>query len=103
MKKNNRYKVLAGIGIIIVIFALLVPFASQHPDGFDHVAEKLTDGNADNTGIETTAPFEDYGVSGIESRITGNWIAGTAGILTVFALGIGLGKRLSRRKNHDAS
>lgn len=103
MFKNRRYAVFASIGIIVVIFAMIVPFASQEPDGFDRAAEELSEGVEDNAGAETSTPFAGYEVEGVQGRVTGNWIAGTAGILTVFILGIGMGRLLTRRKSGDAS
>ena len=94
---------LAGLAIIIAVFILIMPFASQEPDGFDHAAEQLTGGQVEESEALLSAPFDGYSVEGMEEQAVGSWIAGTVGILTVFLLSLGLGMILRKRGNNHAA
>jgi cobalt/nickel transport system permease protein len=84
----------AGIVVALSIGAFLAPFASQLPDGLDHVAEQH--GFA-ALGRSAWSLFADYKYM----LPTGNWqglsvsLAGVVGTLSVFLLAIGFGRAVS--------
>jgi|HubBroStandDraft_6_1064221.scaffolds.fasta_scaffold474583_1 cobalt/nickel transport system permease protein len=84
----------AGIVLALCVGAFLAPFASQLPDGLDHVAEKH---GFSELGQSAWAVFSDYK----NMLPSGNWqglsvsVAGVVGTLAVFLLAMGFGRAVS--------
>ena len=81
-----------GLAAILAIFSFL---ASSSPDGLERVAE-------DKNFIERSAsliksPIPDYLFPGISHKKLAASIAGIAGVLLVFGLGIGLSGLLRKK------
>ncbi len=81
--------------LILFSLAVLIPFASTHPDGLERVAESL--------GIEGTEPLwrglmPDYTIQSIENPYTAALISGLIGLLLVFSVAWGIGWATSTRK-----
>ena len=97
--------VVAGLGVCLLLAALVSPFASSAPDGLERVAQdhgflSRTEGRQ----AWKAAPAGDYAVPGVRSAGLSTALAGVAGTLIVFGLAVGLGKVISgRRKNGDSS
>ena len=92
MKKRD---ILIGLSlaIILAIFSFL---ASSSPDGLERVAkDKNFLGKAANI-IKSSIP--DYLFPGINNEKLAGSVAGIAGVLIVFILGIGLAKLLREKK-----
>jgi hypothetical protein len=85
--------VLAGVAIALGL-ALLSPLASEKPDPLDHIAEVRS---ATETKVGPPAPFNDYQAPSLEGA-TGKIVAGVVGTLAVFALLMGGGRLLARRR-----
>ena len=90
----KRKDILMGLGMALVL-AIFSFLASSSPDGLERVAE-------DKNFIERSAslirsPIPDYLFPGISDEKLAGSIAGIAGVLFVFGLGIGLSSLLRKR------
>ena len=76
-------KYLKALILILVCLAILIPFASEFPDGLERVAENL--------GIEEHEPvwkglMPDYTLPTIENPYASTLLAGTLGVLLVLSV-----------------
>lgn len=79
--------------VVLVVFAVLVPFASTDPDGLEKVAETL--------GIEEPEPFwnglmPDYTLPAVENPYMSTLLAGFLGAFLVFGVSFALGKAIGK-------
>jgi len=79
--------------IMLVGFAILLPFASSYPDGLETVAETL--------GVEENQPLwdglmPDYSMPLIENPYLSTLLAGLFGTALVLSLAFALGRALSK-------
>ncbi|MGQ0679513.1 MAG: PDGLE domain-containing protein [Actinomycetota bacterium] len=88
MKAGARLFVIAGllIGAALVIF--VGPRASSSPDGLEKVAEDQGFAEAAEDHTFAEGPLADYGVRGVEDPNIATGLAGVAGILITFGLGV---------------
>lgn len=94
--RRNRLFIGAGLGVSLAIAALLSPFASQHPDGLDRVAQDLQfEEKANPEPVAHQLPFysvfEEYAVRGVPQAMA-TPLAGVIGTFATFGLAWGLGK-----------
>jgi cobalt/nickel transport system permease protein len=99
MKEIHKYSLLFLVAAIVVV-SILLPIASEHPDGLERVAENLGFMNLAEE-VYKTAPMPNYSLFGIEGYI-GSLISGISGIILVLGLGLGTGY-LIKRRNKNAS
>ncbi|MEM3697546.1 MAG: PDGLE domain-containing protein [Candidatus Bathyarchaeia archaeon] len=81
--------------IVLICLAILIPFASEFPDGLEKVAETL--------GIEENEPLwnglmPDYQLPIIETSYISTLAAGILGVFLVFCTTFFLGIALSKSK-----
>ncbi len=102
-KSQMRYSTffLIGLGVALIIAAVLSPFASSSPDGLNRVAEDL--GFIDQEHPEPIATklpfaevFDGYAVRGVPAPVA-TPIAGVVGALAAFGIAWGAGKLLIRK------
>lgn len=79
--------------LILIGFAVLLPFASPYPDGLEKVAETL--------GIEENEPLwrglmPDYAIPAVEDSYLSTLAAGFIGTFLVLVLSFALGKFISK-------
>jgi len=90
----NRKWILAGLGLALMVAALSF-LASTAPDGLERVAK---DQHFDaKSGAANPAPLAAYTVPGVRRRRISTALAGSAGVLIVFALAAGLALILRKR------
>ncbi len=97
---HTRYRDFLGYGsACLAALALFVsPFASQLPDGLDHVAEKFGfAANEIKSPVPAIAP--DYKIPHIASQAVATAVAGLVGTLFVFVLAIILARLLAARSS----
>ncbi len=94
---SRRAFLVAGLLVALVIAGVGSYYASSHPDGLEHVAERT--GFIDSAEDSATAdgPFADYRTAGIDDDRLSGGLAGVVGALTVLVLGGGLFWILRRR------
>jgi hypothetical protein len=91
----GRYWWIAGLAIAALIVIVLAPLASADPDGLERVAEDQGFLTAARDALYTILP--DYTVPGVEGNLS-TILAGLIGIVIVFAVMVGLGRLLARRR-----
>jgi len=79
--------------LILIGFAVLLPFASTYPDGLETVAETL--------GVEENEPLwgglmPDYALPAVEHPYMSTLLAGLFGTFLVLVLSFALGKAISK-------
>ncbi len=100
LQKRNRFFILTGLGIALIVAVFLSPFASSDPDGLDRVAQDLQfEGKTAEEAPARKLPFykvfEEYALRGVPEGIA-TPMAGLVGTLTTFGLAWGIGKLLVR-------
>jgi cobalt/nickel transport protein len=83
--------------LILVCFAVLVPFASNAPDGLEKVAETF--------GIEEHEPvwkglMPDYTLPTIDNSYASTFLAGTFGVFLVLGVALMLGTAMTKPTNN---
>ena len=96
MASRNRWFLLSGLGIALLIAGVLSPFASQHPDGLERVAQDQGFAqNATKAPIAQKLPFatvfNEYSFKGVPAQLA-TPLAGVVGTLVTFGLAWGIGK-----------
>lgn len=81
--------------LILVFLALLIPFASENPDGLEKVVETL--------GVEEHEPFwsglmPDYTLPAIENGYASTLLAGVFGTLLVLGLSYTVGMAIAKKE-----
>lgn len=93
--KGSWWLVVLGIALVT---AVLLPFASPLPDGLERVAETL--GFVEREQPIYKAPFHDYALPGLESKV-GEIIAVLFGLALTTSVVLLLGKLLQRKSSHS--
>ncbi len=94
----KRKDISAGLFLVMFIAAVLVPFASQMPDGLEKVAADQGFSSKESENPAVAAPFADYRVPGIGSDKISAVLSGIIGALAMFCTGWGIAALLRRRK-----
>lgn len=94
---SRRSFVIAGVAVSAVLAASAAWVASSFPDGLEKVADKLGFGNKAAQSVHTS-PVPDYILPVLGSGPWSGAVAGTAGVIAVFAAAWGMGRLLQSRK-----
>jgi cobalt/nickel transport system permease protein/cobalt/nickel transport protein len=100
-RPSTRRLVLVGLGVCLVLAAVVSLWASGNPDGLEFVAHRL--GFAGSAGQHASAdsPFAGYGTRGVgDARLSGG-LAGVVGVVVVAVVSVGLMHLLRRRGPRD--
>jgi cobalt/nickel transport system permease protein len=93
--KRAGQAALAGLAVALAVAVFLAPFASDHPDGLEWVGGQL--GFLKDAAPLLRAPLADYQVPALAGHIrAATAVAGLAGTLVVFVLGLALARIFSR-------
>ena len=105
-QKRDRWFILAGLGVALLLAVFLSPFASSDPDGLDRVSQDLKFDHRAETGAADKLPFaaifEQYAVRGVPPQVA-TPLAGLLGTLATFGLAWGIGKLTVRNSRCDAA
>jgi hypothetical protein len=83
--------VLIGIAAAVALVIFLAPNANPNPDGLEKVAAAQgIDGGGGRDHALADGPLADYGMSGVDNRYLGTWVAGLTGVAVTFGVGAGL-------------
>jgi len=98
---STRLFVAAGLLLAFALALFVSPVANPNPDGLNRVA--MDEGFADAATEHDLgdSPLADYRVSGVEHEGASKGLAGAAGILATFALGLGLFAIARKRREPD--
>jgi cobalt/nickel transport protein len=105
LRSNNRFFVITGLGIALLVAIFLSPFASSDPDGLDRVSQ---DHKFEDKALEESPAkklpfynlFDEYALRGVPENVA-TPLAGLVGTLVTFGLAWGVGKVVVR--GHQAS
>jgi hypothetical protein len=88
-------KTLAGLALIAIFLIVLIPYASNDPDGLEKTAESMgvTEQEAAWKGL-----MPDYALSAINNPYLSTLTASILGITIVLLLSIALGKAVDSKK-----
>ena len=95
---RTRIFVALALALAVGLATAASPFASPNPDGLEKVAEQkafLDQGKLHD--IQEDSPIPDYAFPGIDNERVATGVAGFAGTLGVFAIGLGLAWLVRRR------
>lgn len=98
---KNRTLLVTGLGSAIAVAVFLSPFASQHPDGLDRVAQDYQFAEKAQSPAKKLpfhAVFNEYAVRGVPSSVA-TPLAGLMGTLATFGLAWGLGQVLVKKSD----
>jgi hypothetical protein len=96
MHRSSRWWWLVGLAIAALVVVVLAPLASPDPDGLERVAEDR--GFIDRAQDALYEILPDYSIPGIDDPFLSTVLAGLIGVAVVFALMVGLGRLLARRR-----
>lgn len=90
-----------GLLVSLLVAGVVSYWASSHPDGLEHVAERV--GFADTAEDSPTAdsPLSDYQVKGVDDPALSGGLAGLIGSAVVLVAAGGLGYAVRRRGSRD--
>ncbi|MCE5213687.1 MAG: PDGLE domain-containing protein [Methanobacterium sp.] len=98
MSTKDKYFVIGGV-IICLVIAVMSPFlASPDPDGLEKSAENL---NVAETEPVLQSPFPDYSIEGLEA--IGQIAALALGIIITLLIAYGVAELFKRRRPPEAS
>ncbi len=92
---KNYLKIVAAM---VVIFAVLLPFASKSPDAVQNLAE--------TSGVGQQAPvwtglMAGYSIGNVGNSYVSSLLAGVFGLVMVFAVAFGLGAAFAPKKKRE--
>lgn len=95
------YKTLLSYGFLLSLGLVLfvAPFASEWPDGLEHVAGTLGFENKALTEGVLASPLPDYSVPGLDSATASTIIAGLIGTVIAFGLSYILARALTTKES----
>ena len=98
---RSRGFLLAGLVVTLLLAGVASYYASSHPDGLEHVAEKAGFLGTAEESPTSDGPFADYTTDGVQDERVGGGVAGVVGSLLVLVLAGGLFWGLRRRTSAD--
>jgi cobalt/nickel transport system permease protein/cobalt/nickel transport protein len=84
---TKRFAVL-GVVVALLVAGVLSFYASQSPDGLEHVAETKGFSQTETDHYTAASPFADYGTKGVDDE---RLLVGLAGVIGVAATGVLMG------------
>jgi cobalt/nickel transport system permease protein len=81
--------ILIGIAAVVTLVMFLAPNTNPNPDGLDKVAAAQGIDSEARSHALADGPLADYGVSGVDNRFVGTWVAGLTGVAVTFVAGAG--------------
>jgi hypothetical protein len=97
MDTLKRHWWIGGLLIAALVVVVLAPLASGDPDGLEWVAGEH--GFLETAQDAWYSILPDYTIPGVEDPTVSTIVSGLIGILLVFALMVGLGRLLRRRRD----
>lgn len=89
-------EILAGLLIVILLAVVLIPFASQSPDGLEKIAADQGFASKESESPAVSSLFADYRAPGIDNKTISTVVSGIAGSLVMFCTGWGIALLLKR-------
>ena len=104
MKANTKLFLVAGLLLALALALFVSPFSDDEPDGLSKVASEQGFAEAEREHDLADSPVAGYEVEGVEDDRVSTGVAGVAGVLVTFGLGVGAFAllRTLRRRPADA-
>ena len=102
-RPSNRAFFLSFLVVSLLVAGVASYYASAHPDGLTHVAEKAGFIDAEQPHASSDSPFAGYSTSGVEDERLSGGLAGVAGVLLMLGLSTALFWGLRRRSASASS
>lgn len=99
---KTRSVLVVGLVVALLIGGVASYFASSHPDGLEHVADKVGFLDTADEHAAADGPMADYAVKGVDDPRLAGGLAGVIGILVTLALAGGIALAVRRREPQDA-
>lgn len=99
---RTRTFLLAGLVVALLLGGIGSFYASSHPDGLIHVAEKTGFLDSADDSATSDGPMAGYEVKGVDDPRLSGGLAGVVGIVVTLALAGGLALAVRRRGPRDA-
>jgi cobalt/nickel transport system permease protein len=84
---RDRWFLLAGLVVALVLAAVVSFYASASPDGLEKVAADQGIDAKEERHALADSPFADYGTKGVDDERLSGGLAGVAGVGITFLLG----------------
>lgn len=94
----KRKEILAGLLFVVLLAAVLVPFASQLPDGLEKVATDQGFAAKESESPAVPSLFASYRVPGIYNEALSAVASGIIGALAMFCTGWGIASLMKKWK-----
>lgn len=94
---RSRGFLVTGLLVALLVAGFASYYASSHPDGLEHVAEKAGFLDSAEESPARDSPFADYDTAGVDDDRVGGGVAGIVGALLTLLLAGGLFRVLRRR------
>ncbi len=94
---STRAVLAVGLGITLLLAAVVSAFASSHPDGLEYVAEQLGFAGAATESGTAGSPLADYATRGLGEGMLSTGLSGVLGVVVVGLVMAGLVALLRRR------
>ena len=98
---RTRTFLLAGLLVALLLGGVASYYASSHPDGLEHVAERTGFLDSAEDHAAGGGPLADYAVKGVEDDRLSGGLAGVIGIGVTLLLAGGIGYAVRRREPQD--
>jgi len=99
---KTRSLFVVGLVVALLIGGVASYYASGHPDGLEHVADKVGFLDTADEHAAADGPMADYAVKGVDDPPLAGGLAGVIGILVTLAIAGGVALAVRRREPQDA-
>ena len=100
-RMTTRTFVLSGLLVALLLAGVASFYASSHPDGLEHVAERTGFLDSADEHAAGDGPFADYATKGVDDARLSGGVAGVVGTLVVLLLAGGIAFAVRRRGSDD--
>ena len=100
-RMTTRTFVLSGLLVALLLAGVASFYASSHPDGLEHVAERTGFLDSADEHAAGDGPFADYATKGVDDARLSGGVAGVVGTLVVLLLAGGISFAVRRRGSDD--
>ncbi|WP_206515996.1 PDGLE domain-containing protein [Nocardioides pantholopis] len=100
---RNRTFFVTALVVALLVAGVASYYASAHPDGLEHVAEKTGFIDTAEESPVADSPLADYQTTGVDDARVSGGLAGVLGVLLVLVLAGGLAWLVRRRGSRPAS
>lgn len=102
-RPSTRAVLAVGLLVTLLLAGVASHYASSHPDGLEHVAERTGFLDTGEDSVTADGPLAGYRTRGVEDDRAGGALAGVVGVGVVALLSGGLFWLVRRRGDRDSA